>query len=77
MEIDEEALTKVADTTGGRYFRAEDADQLVDVLTDLPREFTLREQEVEVTFWFVLAASVLVIGGLGLSLWWNRVPLKK
>ena len=77
MEIDEEALTKVADTTGGRYFRAEDADQLVDVLTDLPREFTLRKQEVEVTFWFVLAASVLVIGGLGLSLWWNRVPLKK
>ena len=74
MEIDEEALTKVADTTGGRYFRAEDADQLVDVLTDLPREFTLRKQDVEITFWFVLAASVLVLGGVGLSLWWNRAP---
>ncbi|WP_250035691.1 VWA domain-containing protein [Paractinoplanes maris] len=72
MEIDEEALTQVADTTGGRYFRAEDADQLADVLTDLPREFTLRKQEVEITFWFVLAASVLVVGGVGLSLWWNR-----
>ncbi|MCM4080731.1 vWA domain-containing protein [Paractinoplanes hotanensis] len=74
MQIDEDALTQVADTTGGRYFRAEDADQLVDVLTDLPREFTLRKQEVEITFWFVLAASVLVLGGVGLSLWWNRAP---
>ncbi|MDY7083970.1 MAG: VWA domain-containing protein [Actinomycetota bacterium] len=72
LQIDEEALTQVADTTGGRYFRAEDADQLVDVLTDLPREFNLREQEVEVTFWFVLAASLFVVTAVGLSLWWNR-----
>jgi Ca-activated chloride channel homolog len=74
MEIDEQALTQVADTTGAKYFRAEDADQLVDVLTDLPREFTLRKQEVEITFWFVLGASVLVVGGVFLSLWWSRVP---
>ncbi|MCY1144573.1 VWA domain-containing protein [Actinoplanes sp. Pm04-4] len=77
MEIDEQALTQVADTTGAKYFRAEDADQLVDVLTDLPREFTLRKQEVEITFWFVLAASVLVVGGVFLSLWWSRVPGRK
>ncbi|WP_127507952.1 vWA domain-containing protein [Actinoplanes solisilvae] len=77
QEIDEDALTQVADTTGGRYFRAEDADQLVDVLTDLPREFNLREQRVEVTFWFVLGASVLVVSGVGLSLWWNRVPARR
>ena len=62
----------MADTTGGRYFRAEDADQLVDVLTDLPREFNLRKQDVEITFWFVLAASLLVVTAVGLSLWWNR-----
>src|SRR5690349_6490555 len=30
-EIDEEALTRVADLTGGRYFKAEDAEQLTDV----------------------------------------------
>lgn len=74
LQIDEQALTQVADTTGGRYFRAEDADQLVDVLTDLPREFNLREQDVEITFWFVLAASLLVVTAVGLSLWWNRPP---
>ena len=74
MEIDEAALTEVADVTGGRYFRAEDADQLVEVLTDLPREFDLRTQEVEITVWFVLAGAVLVMAGVGLSLWWNRAP---
>ena len=73
-EIDEDALTEVADVTGGRYFRAEDAGQLVDVLTDLPREFNLREQKVEISSWFVLAGVVLVFTGMGLSLWWNRGP---
>ncbi|MEU8814769.1 VWA domain-containing protein [Actinoplanes sp. NPDC048796] len=77
QEIDEDALTQVADVTGAKYFRAEDADQLVDVLTDLPREFNLREQKVEATVWFVLAGAVLVFAGVGLSLWWNRAPRPK
>ncbi|XVU26679.1 VWA domain-containing protein [Actinoplanes sp. CA-054009] len=77
QEIDEDALTQVADVTGAKYFRAEDADQLVDVLTDLPREFDLREQEIEVSSWFVLAGALLVFAGVGLSLWWNRAPLPK
>jgi Ca-activated chloride channel family protein len=73
-EIDEDALTKVADETGGRYFRAEDADQLSDVLSDLPREIGLRRQDVEITFWFVLAGVLLAFTGVGLALWWNRAP---
>jgi Ca-activated chloride channel family protein len=74
QEIDEDALQKVADTTGGRYFRAEDADQLVGVLNDLPREIGLHKQKVELTVWFVLAAALLAFAGIGLSLWWNRGP---
>jgi Ca-activated chloride channel family protein len=74
QEIDEQALTQVADVTGGRYFRAADADQLSDVLGDLPREFGLRTQNVEITAWFVLAGVLLVFTGVGLSLWWNRGP---
>jgi Ca-activated chloride channel homolog len=73
-EIDEEALTQVADLTGGRYFRAEDAGQLSDVLADLPREIGLHKEDVEITVWFVLAGVVLVMTGAGLALWWNRVP---
>ncbi|WP_045742807.1 VWA domain-containing protein [Actinoplanes rectilineatus] len=73
-EIDEEALTEVADMTGGRYFKAEDAEQLTDVLGDLPSEFGLVKQDVEVTFWFVLVGALLAFSGVGLSLWWNRGP---
>ncbi|MFI5938543.1 VWA domain-containing protein [Actinoplanes sp. NPDC051494] len=74
QEIDEEALGSVADLTGGRYFRAEDADQLGDVLADLPKEFGLHKEDVEITVWFVLAGVLLVFTGVGLSLWWNRGP---
>ena len=73
-EIDEETLTKVADVTGARYFRAQDADELIGVLTDLPREIGLHEENVEITVWFVLAGALLAGTGAGLALWWNRVP---
>jgi len=73
-EIDEEALTSVADVTGGRYFRAEDADQLSDVLADLPRQIGLHQQDIEITAWFVLAGVLLAFTGVGLALWWNRGP---
>ena len=73
-EIDEDALTRVADLTGGRYFKAEDAEQLTGVLGDLPREFGLTRQNVEITVWFLLLGTLLVISGVALSLWWNRGP---
>jgi Ca-activated chloride channel family protein len=74
QQIDEEALTQVADITGGRYFRAEDADQLVGVLGDLPKEIGLHKEKVEITFWFVGLGVLLAFAGVGLSLWWNRGP---
>lgn len=74
QEIDEDALTKVADLTGGQYFKAQDADELNGVLGDLPKEIGLHKANVEISFWFVLAGAVLVFTGLGLSLWWNRGP---
>ncbi|GIF19011.1 Ca-activated chloride channel family protein [Actinoplanes tereljensis] len=79
QQIDEDALQNVADTTGGRYFRAEDADQLVDVLDDLPREIGLHKQKVEITVWFVLAAALLVFTGVFLAMWWSqpRTPAQR
>jgi Ca-activated chloride channel family protein len=72
QEIDEDALQQVADTTGGRYFRAEDSDQLAGVLNDLPREIGLHKEKTEITVWFLLAGALLVSAGVGLSLWWSR-----
>jgi Ca-activated chloride channel family protein len=74
FEIDEDALMKVADVTGGRYFRAQDADQLSKVLGDLPRDIGLHKENVEITVWFVLAGVLLAVTGVGLGLWWNRGP---
>jgi Ca-activated chloride channel homolog len=72
--IDEDTLTKVADLTGGRYFRAADAGQLNKALAGLPREIGLHKQKVEISVWFVLAGALLTVVGVGLSLWWNRGP---
>ena len=72
--IDEDTLTKVADITGGRYFRAKDAGQLNKALAGLPREIGLHKQQVEISVWFVLAGVLLTFAGIGLSLWWNRAP---
>jgi Ca-activated chloride channel homolog len=73
-EIDEKTLQAVADTTGGQYFRAEDADQLDDVFRTLPREVIEQHRQEELTVWFVLVASVLAAAAIALSLWWNRYP---
>ncbi len=67
-------LQAVADTTGGQYFRAEDADQLDDVFRTLPREVVEQHRQEELTVWFVLVASVLAAAAIALSLWWNRYP---
>ncbi|BCJ39408.1 UPF0353 protein [Actinoplanes ianthinogenes] len=72
MEIDEKSLNQVASATGGRYFRAEDAGRLHDVLAGLPREIGLHEQRVEATVWFVLTGTLLVVSGVALALWWSR-----
>ncbi|MDI1466063.1 VWA domain-containing protein [Catellatospora sp. KI3] len=70
--IDEETLTAVADSTGGEYFRAEDAEQLGKVLGDLPSTIVAQRRDVELTVWFVLAAALLAFAAVGLSLRWNR-----
>ena len=74
QEIDEQALTKVADVTGAEYFKAQDADQLNGVLGDLPKQIGLHKEKAEITAWFVLAGVLLSFTGFGLALWWNRGP---
>ncbi|MFT4231129.1 MAG: VWA domain-containing protein [Microbacterium sp.] len=73
QQIDEETLESVAELTGAEYFRATDADQLMDVLGDLPSTISVTTEDIEISAWFTAAGATLVTIGLGLSLWWNRV----
>jgi Ca-activated chloride channel family protein len=74
QEIDEDVLQKVASTTGGKYFRAQDAGKLNDAFANLPKQIGLHKEHVELSVWFVLAGVLLVGTAMGLSLWWNRGP---
>ncbi|MGI5184510.1 vWA domain-containing protein [Dactylosporangium sp. CA-152071] len=73
QDMDEGTLTKVAETTGGKYFKAEDAEALGDVLRDLPSQVTLQRKKTELTSWFALAGALLVLLAVALSQWWNRM----
>ena len=73
LVIDEAALKMVASTTGGRYYRAQNADQLQGALGSLPSQIVVAHKHVDIASWFAAAGGLLVVAALGLSLWWNRV----
>jgi Ca-activated chloride channel family protein len=73
LVIDENALRQVAATTGGRYYRAKDADQLDTALKDLPSTITVAHKRIDIADTFASIGGLLVVLAIGLSLWWNRV----
>ncbi|MGN9845228.1 VWA domain-containing protein [Nonomuraea sp. H19] len=70
--IDEPALKQIAQTTGGSYHRAENADQLQSALDALPGSFTVIRQRVDTAPAFAAGGAILITAALSLSLWWNR-----
>ena len=72
LVIDEPTLTTIAETTGGSYFRAQDADQLIDVFLNLPTALEVEQEPVEVSVWFTGAGFVLLLAALTLSLRLNQ-----
>jgi Ca-activated chloride channel family protein len=67
LVIDEPTLESVAALTGGEYFRAEDAEQLLEVFLNLPTQLTVQPEEVEITWIFAVAAAVVACLALALS----------
>lgn len=72
--IDEDTLQAIADITGGEYFRAENADQLLQIFQDLPTQIVLQKENVELSALFSLLGALLIVAAVGLSLRWNRYP---
>jgi Ca-activated chloride channel family protein len=74
LVIDEPTLRKVADVTGGAFYKAEDADQLRGVFQKLPHQIELQSEQREISVFFAILGAVLAIAAVGLSLLWNRYP---
>jgi len=74
LVIDEPTLMKVADITGGKFFKAEDASQLRTVFQQLPHQVQLQTEKHEISVWFAIIGAVLALTAIALSLLWNRYP---
>jgi len=67
VQIDEETLRKIARATGGKYFRATDADSLkkiyaqIDKLEKTESKVKMYTEYNELFYWFVLPALALVL----------------
>jgi len=64
-ELDEENLTLIAESTGGRYFRARNVEDLVDIYAELDLLEAIEQDEqtfrpINVLFYWPLGAAVLL-----------------
>jgi Ca-activated chloride channel homolog len=72
FDADYNALMQISRTTGGTFFRAEDAGQLAAALARLPAAFTIVRKHVDIASWFAAGGGLLIAAAVALSLWWNR-----
>jgi Ca-activated chloride channel family protein len=73
--LDESTLQAVADLTGGSYFRAEGADQLLEIFLDLPTQIILQKETLEISVIFSTLGAIFVTVAAVLSLmWFGRSP---
>ena len=77
LDADYGALTQISRTTGGTFYRAQDADQLSRALGKLPAAFTIVRKHIDIASAFAAAGGLLIAAAVALSLWWNgtqRMP---
>jgi len=63
---------QISRTTGGTFYRAQDADQLSRALARLPDAFTIVRKHTDIASWFAAGGGLLIAAAVALSLWWNR-----
>ena len=70
VEVREDTLRELADTTGGQFYRASSADELREVYDDIGTLVGHHLEYREITVWVVLGAMVLAFAAAALSLRW-------
>lgn len=74
LVTDDATLQSVANVTGGKFYKAEDADQLKGVFANLPKDVTKQTRKVELSVGFMITGALLALVAMVLSLRWNRTP---
>lgn len=72
--LDEPTLRGIAELTGGDYFQAESAEQLLDVFLNLPTHIILQKELREISVLFTALGALFAVSAVILSLRWNRFP---
>jgi Ca-activated chloride channel family protein len=72
--IDEETLKQIASMTGGTYYAAESANELLDVFQKLPTHLITRHETTELSVVFTALGALLAAVAVGLSLLWHPLP---
>jgi len=74
-QLDAATLQHIAQTTGGSYYSADDAQSLQAIYDDLDTRLVVKPEEIELTALFAGAsAGLLMLGALGSLAWLGRLP---
>ena len=73
-DIDVQTLTQIADTTGAKYFTAESADQLKQVLQNLPTNTIVKHEVTELSVVFVVIGALFATAAIFLGQAWRPSP---
>jgi Ca-activated chloride channel family protein len=73
-EIDEETLTQIAEMTGGEYYVATSANELIEVFQNLPTYVVATRETTEISVLFTAFAVLIAILAFVLALRWHPLP---
>ncbi len=75
VKLDEEALTTIAERTGGTYSKAGTETDLNKIYDNLGTKLVFDTQKTEITAFFAGAAGLFLLFSMCLSMiWFNRIP---
>jgi len=73
-EIDEDTLKQIADLTGGEYYAATSAGELLEVFSNLPTYVVATRETTEISVFFTAFAVLMAILAMVLALRWHPLP---
>jgi Ca-activated chloride channel family protein len=74
-QLNEPMLQYIAETSGGQYYNAGNAEELHQIYNDLEPKLSIKTEEMEVTSIFAgIGLLIFLIGGVLSLLWFGHIP---